>query len=516
MKKQLFLPVLALAFMFSIAIIFDSCKKEEPCPTVNYTAIDQAIADAQQKHDGAVEGTGPGEYPPPAKNDLQQAIDVAKSVRTKNCVTQEELTTAENALKNAVTVFESKKIPECPDVDYTEIDQALTNAQQIHDNAIEGSLSGEYLPGSKAEFQQRIDTVSAVRNKPCVTQDELDEATSFLAWAIIEFELNMIHEIDYTLIDQTIADAQQRHDNAVEGSNPGEYLPGAKTELQQAIDAAQLVRDKPDVTQFEINAAVVTLNAAIAIFESKKIPDFDKDIVAHWLFNGNGNDASGNGHDGTASAGHANWGGGMPELAADRHGNADYCYKFVDGGNFVVPNGPAFIPDDLTISVWMNLYETWAHSYFISNDIWNTWKFQVQDANKLFFTAHFLKDDGSGEEAWVDHDSGLENLDLDNWYHVVLTYTSGKMIFYIDGEEVQEWDDFPTGTLIEPHAGVDLCIGQALPTDIYSNIPGDPYEWQEWLGYFKGYLDDMRFYDVVLTDAQVKTLYDFENVTTIE
>lgn len=322
--------------------------------------------------------------------------------------------------------------------------------------------------------------------------------------------------VDYTQIDQAITEAQQFHDAATEGLNPGEYVEGAKAELQNAIDLAKDVRNTECVTQQQLDAAVVALNNAVAAFEGQLITDVAPGaLVAHWLFNGDGADATGNGHDGTASAGHPNWGGGMPELAVDRHGNADHCYKFVDGGNFVVPQDAAFIPGEMTISVWMNLYDTWAHSYFISNDIWNTWKFQVQDANKPFFTAHIMKDDGSGEEAWIDKDSNAGVLELDTWYHVVLTFTSGKIIFYIDGVKVQEWDDFPTGSFIEPNPDVDLCIGQALPTSVYTDIEGDPYQYQEWLGFFKGYLDDFRFYNTILTEAQVQTLYQYENANTI-
>jgi hypothetical protein len=319
--------------------------------------------------------------------------------------------------------------------------------------------------------------------------------------------------VNYTQLDTAIADAQQTHDDAVEGTLPGEYLEGSKAELQTSIDLAQGVRDTDCVTQDALDNAVVGLEQAVTTFQSKKITDVAPDaLVAHWLFNGDGADASGNSHDGTASAGHENWGGGMPELAQDRHGNADYCYKFVNGGNFVVPNATAFRPADMTITVWMKLYETWPHSYFFSNDVWHSYKFQVQDANKPFFTAHIMKDDGTGEEAYIDKDSNAGILELDTWYQVVVTYTSGKMIFYIDGEKVQEWDDFPTGTLMEPHAGIDICIGQALPTEDFDDAD---HEWKEWLGYFKGYMDDMRFYNVVLTDAQIKSLYDYEKDNTI-
>ncbi len=91
------------------AAFLNGCKKDEAekCPEVDYTSIDQVITEAQNKHDTAVEGTLPGEYPSPAKEDLQEAIDVANSVRTKDCVTQQELNTTENVLANAITEFEA-------------------------------------------------------------------------------------------------------------------------------------------------------------------------------------------------------------------------------------------------------------------------------------------------------------------------------------------------------------------------------------------------------------------------
>ncbi len=317
--------------------------------------------------------------------------------------------------------------------------------------------------------------------------------------------------VDYTTLDQSISSAQTTHDAAVEGTNPGEYLVGSKTALASAITLATTVRNTECVTQAQLDAAKVALDAAVVTFGQQLITDVAPGaLVAHWLFNGDGMDASGNGHDGVASAGHPAFGAGMPELAADRFGNANYCYKFVDGGNFVVPQDNAFIPNEMTISLWVNLYETWAHSYIISNDIWNTWKFQIQDANKPFLTAHFLKDDGTGEEGWIDKDSNGGVLENDTWTHVVVSYTGGKMVFYLDGVKVQEWEDFPSGNLIAPNPDVDLCIGQALPTDVYTDIEGDPYQWQEWLGHFKGYMDDFRFYNVLLTDAQVQTLYNYE------
>ncbi|MCK5840028.1 MAG: hypothetical protein KAG99_09265, partial [Bacteroidales bacterium] len=65
---------------------------------------------------------------------------------------------------------------ECPTVNYTEIDAKIAEAQTIHNNAVEGTLIGEYEVGSKAVFQTAINNASAVRDTECVTQGALDAA----------------------------------------------------------------------------------------------------------------------------------------------------------------------------------------------------------------------------------------------------------------------------------------------------------------------------------------------------
>lgn len=317
--------------------------------------------------------------------------------------------------------------------------------------------------------------------------------------------------VNYTALDASITEAQDLYDNAVEGNNIGEYEVGAKAELQNAIDLAKAVRNTSGVTQAQVDAANVALQAEITTFNSKKITEIaPENLVANWLFNGDAIDATGNGHDGTMEAGHAEWGGGLPVAVEDRFGNPDHAYMFEDGGNFVVHQHLAFNSQEISIVTWINLYETWAHSYFFSNDIWNCYKFQVQDANKPFFTCKILKDDGTGENAWIDKDSNTGQLVNNEWTHIAVTYKSGEMVFYFNGVEVMLWDDFPTGSIVQPNPAIDICIGQALPTANYSDVPGDPYEWKEWLGYLQGSLDDLKFYNIALTGTQVNQIYTWE------
>jgi len=323
--------------------------------------------------------------------------------------------------------------------------------------------------------------------------------------------------VTFTALDGLITDAHTIHDGAVEGENIGEYQAGSKAELQTAIGLAETVRNTSGVTQAQVDAAVVNLQAALTVFESKKITEIaPESLVAEWLMNGDATDNSGNGHNGELKEGYTLNGSGTVQPSPDRFGNPDYAYKFSGGGNIEVPTATAFNPPDMTIVTWIQLDETWAHNYFLSNDIWNCWKLQVQDANKPFFTRKILKDDGSGDNAWIDKDSNTGVLVNDEWTHIAVSYKSGEMTFFINGENVMFWDDFPTGTPVDPNPLVNLVIGQALPTGIYSDVPGDPYEWQEWLGYLKGSLDDLKIYNIVLTDAQVHSIYTWEKDNVIE
>lgn len=79
--------------------------------------------------------------------------------------------------------------------------------------------------------------------------------------------------INFSTLENAISDAQELHDNAELGTDPGKYPIGSKALLQAAIDDAKAVADNADATQTEVNAAVITLTEAIKTFEEKmKLP----------------------------------------------------------------------------------------------------------------------------------------------------------------------------------------------------------------------------------------------------
>ena len=74
-------------------------------------------------------------------------------------------------------------------------------------------------------------------------------------------------------------------------------------------------------------------------------------LIAYYPFNGNANDESGNGNNGTVTA---------ATLALDRFGIANAAYAF-DGASSMItaPDSPSLrIPGDITVACWVNLAST--------------------------------------------------------------------------------------------------------------------------------------------------------------
>ncbi|MFA6270225.1 MAG: Ig-like domain-containing protein [Candidatus Paceibacterota bacterium] len=83
---------------------------------------------------------------------------------------------------------------------------------------------------------------------------------------------------DLTLLAAAITSAQALHDAAVEGNSVGEYPAPLKANLQTAINTASTIT--PASAQSVVDAAVTTLNAAVATFEAGVVlPDTTAPVI---------------------------------------------------------------------------------------------------------------------------------------------------------------------------------------------------------------------------------------------
>ncbi len=139
-------------------------------------------------------------------------------------------------------------------------------------------------------------------------------------------------------------------------------------------------------------------------------------LVGWWPFNGNANDESGNGNNGTVNG---------ATLTADRFGNSNQAYEF-DGVNDVItivdnplldfPNG------EFAISVWAKLnilnYET-SFVDHLDNGFPSTYaryEMRILSNNRI----RFILKDMQNNFSYIDSDTLIQSVNV--WYHLVGTF----------------------------------------------------------------------------------------------
>ena len=318
---------------------------------------------------------------------------------------------------------------------------------------------------------------------------------------------------DKTALQATVTSGQALYDGTVEGTKPNQYVVGSRTAFKTVLDAAKAVLADANATQTAVTNANANLAAAITTYQGNKINEIAAaNLIGFWKFNGNANDSSGNKNDGVVTAGHVFYGAGTPTLTADRFTRANMAYHFDKGGNINVPYKAALNPAQMSISLWAKWTSTGrtinTDTYtFVAMNRWNGYKFQLQSGHLPFYTVKVVKP--AGDTTIYDRDDAGTAIAENTWRHIVVTFKSGEMKFYIDGDLVKTWDastpnPVPGNALTLP-APIDFVIGQDLPTRKYLTVDGDFQV--AWGGFFTGDMDDVMFYNIALDGPQVKSVF---------
>ncbi len=305
-----------------------------------------------------------------------------------------------------------------------------------------------------------------------------------------------------------------------EGVAAGNYLKDSQAPLIAAVAAAQAVADDATASQITVTNATVALAAAVAEYETKKVVPIDPtNLVGQWTFDElttaavgtSVKDYSGNNFNGTIKAGHEFWGAGTPTLAQDRYGDANKALHFDKGSNVEIPYNTKLNPTVMSISLWAKADVNSPivnNQYMIAMNRWNGYKLNFQDSPKAFFT---VKADVPSvvDPAYYDRDNADPLVTQGQWWHIVVTFGDGHMIFYLNGVMVKDWDNTPGTAISQSAAPVNLVFGQDLPSTGYSTNDTDP-NYLNWGGFYIGTMDEVRIYKSVLTASQVTSIYDIE------
>jgi len=204
--------------------------------------------------------------------------------------------------------------------------------------------------------------------------------------------------------------------------------------------------------------------------------------IGWYPFNGNAIDESVNSNDGTVTG---------ATLTIDRFGNTNSAYSFNGISNKIsIPNVAVQGSSDRTISCWIKTTSNGPVSMIISTgsssyDNGGTYNLRLDNFNQFigFMGGNFT----SSNYDYLP--TGTTVLNNGNWHCIIATYTSGTLTLYVDG-------------IVEHTANLNLnTVGQSNFIGV-SQYPSPSEDW------FNGEIDDVGFWDRVLTPSEINQVFN--------
>jgi hypothetical protein len=221
-------------------------------------------------------------------------------------------------------------------------------------------------------------------------------------------------------------------------------------------------------------------NRALSITEIEELyQEADDGLVAHYTFDGDANDESGNGYDGTVSG---------ATQTADREGRFDSAYEFDGVDDYIeVSNSLGTEATPFAVSAWMcstNARYQMVVSKKPSGE-WNNGQWQLVASTYTGF--QYADQYGNSYVNKVDADVDLND---GEWHHLCGMVDENGARLYIDGELEAE----DTSVNLVSHYSAPIHIGDRA----YST----------GRQYFEGDIDDVQIYNRALSADEVMDLYE--------
>jgi hypothetical protein len=209
-------------------------------------------------------------------------------------------------------------------------------------------------------------------------------------------------------------------------------------------------------------------------------------LVGWWPFNGNANDESGNGNNGTVNG---------ATLTADRNGIVDKAFSFDGVNDYIATNSLLNASEDFSFSSWVNsnsnsdqiILNTIPHT--IIAFIINPWFAGAGNIGFLYGTGNSF--------GWLNNNYSFSNPNLFQgvWVNHLIVKNGLNWKFYQNGVLIHNYNapSNPASTISQ------LVFGHCDPS-VCSNT-------------FNGKIDDIGIWNRALTDCEIQNLYTSTNPT---
>jgi hypothetical protein len=320
---------------------------------------------------------------------------------------------------------------------------------------------------------------------------------------------------DKTALDALITEA----DALAAAATTADYPQAAITDFEDVLQTVKTAAASK-LTQVQIDNLNTQLTQAMTTFNTLAYGFIDESLYlnAGWHFDeGTGTTATAYStvqHVATFAAGNAGVFGAealSPTWVAGVKGG--FAVSLAKGAHLEVPYTTAFLPVSITISVWVKPIELYTNNYIISQNYWQGYKLQTQEHGQSFLT---YRSGAPGSDTYVNHDNQVENsIVAGQWNHIVVSVNSTTLEekFYANGTLTKTWTETDGG--IVPFV---QTLGQPAPQPFIIGCVATDTEIASWawtetptsLGYFKGAIDELKIYNIALTNGQVAKLYNDE------